>query len=96
MTLEPAVVFGLMSIVSIEVVEDDMDGGASMAATMSFRNSTRRRFGFTLSRVQNWEQGYRRHERPARVLLKIIDKSPDVVERGARGRLILSAHANGK
>ena len=39
------------------------------------------RFGFTLSTVQNWEQGHRRPEGPARVLLKIIDKNPDVVER---------------
>jgi putative transcriptional regulator len=39
------------------------------------------RFGFTLATVRNWEQGHRRPEGPARVLLKIIDKSPDVVER---------------
>jgi putative transcriptional regulator len=39
------------------------------------------RFGFTLSTVRNWEQGHRRPEGPARVLLKIIDKNPDVVEK---------------
>lgn len=39
------------------------------------------RFGFSLSTVQNWEQGHRRPEGPARVLLKIIETDPDVVER---------------
>lgn len=39
------------------------------------------RFGFTLATVQNWEQGHRTPEGPARVLLKIIDKRPDVVEK---------------
>jgi putative transcriptional regulator len=39
------------------------------------------RFGFTLSAVQNWEQGHRRPEGSARVLLKIIDHRPDVVEK---------------
>jgi hypothetical protein len=43
MTLEPAVVLGL---VGIEVVEDDMDGRVRMSGDVSFmksRNSTRRR-----------------------------------------------------
>lgn len=39
------------------------------------------RFGFTLSTVQNWEQGHRRPEGSARILLKIIDHRPDVVEK---------------
>jgi len=39
------------------------------------------RFGFTLSTVQNWEQGHRRPEGSARILLKIIDRRPDVVEK---------------
>ena len=48
------------------------------------------RFGFSLATLQNWEQGHRAPEGPARALLTIIDKEPDAVERalktGTRGR----------
>jgi putative transcriptional regulator len=37
------------------------------------------RFGFTLDAVQNWEQGRRIPEGPARALLKVIEKRPDAV-----------------
>ena len=43
MTFEPSIILGL---VSVEVVEDDMDGGGRVGLTISFmksRNSTRRR-----------------------------------------------------
>src|SRR5262249_24715980 len=39
------------------------------------------RFGFSLPTVRNWEQGHRVPEGPARVLLKIIEKEPDAVEK---------------
>jgi putative transcriptional regulator len=39
------------------------------------------RFGFTLGAVRDWEQGRRRPERSARVLLKVIDKEGEAVER---------------
>lgn len=37
------------------------------------------RFGFTVDSVQNWEQGHRKPQGPARVLLKVIEKRPDAV-----------------
>ena len=37
------------------------------------------RFGFSTGSVRNWEQGHRRPEGPARVLLKVIEKNPDAV-----------------
>ncbi len=39
------------------------------------------RFGFTLGAVRDWEQGRRKPERSARVLLKVIDKEREAVER---------------
>ena len=39
------------------------------------------RFGLDLRAVQDWEQGRRRPERAARVLLKIIEKEPEAVAR---------------
>jgi putative transcriptional regulator len=38
-------------------------------------------FGFGLAAVQSWEQGRRRPEGPARVLLKVIEHEPDAVRR---------------
>ncbi|MBB4284682.1 helix-turn-helix domain-containing protein [Roseospira goensis] len=36
-------------------------------------------FGFSVGSVRNWEQGARRPEGPARVLLKVIEKRPEAV-----------------
>lgn len=36
-------------------------------------------YGFSLSAVKDWEQGRRRPEAAARVLLKVIEKRPDAV-----------------
>jgi putative transcriptional regulator len=38
-------------------------------------------YGFALSAVRDWEQGRRRPERSARILLKIVEKEPDTVTR---------------
>jgi putative transcriptional regulator len=40
-----------------------------------------RRFGFSVRTVQQWEQGRAVPDRPARILLKVIERAPDVVER---------------
>jgi len=39
------------------------------------------RFGFSLKSVRNWEQGVRRPEGPARLLLLVIEREPEVVDR---------------
>ncbi len=39
------------------------------------------RFGFTASAVKDWEQKRRRPEAAARILLTVIDREPDAVER---------------
>jgi putative transcriptional regulator len=38
-------------------------------------------YGFALSAVRDWEQGRRRPERSARILLKIVDQEPEAVTR---------------
>lgn len=40
-----------------------------------------RRFGFSPGSVRNWEQGHRTPQGPARVLLRVIDREPDAVNR---------------
>ena len=42
-----------------------------------------RRFGIPAATVNNWEQGRRAPDPAARLLLKVIDANPDVVERAA-------------
>jgi putative transcriptional regulator len=42
------------------------------------------RFGFSIDSIQNWEQGYRTPEGPARVLLAVIAKNPKAVEDALR------------
>ena len=39
-----------------------------------------RSIGIPLGRLQNWEQGRRRPDGPARVLLALIDKRPTIVQ----------------
>ncbi len=39
------------------------------------------RFGFSVRTVEEWEQGSAVPDRPARILLRVIDKSPKTVER---------------
>ena len=38
------------------------------------------KFGFSLDSIQNWEQGHRQPEGPARILLVVIAKNPKAVE----------------
>lgn len=38
-----------------------------------------KQFGFSLATVQNWEQGRRRPEKSARILLAVIDRAPETV-----------------
>lgn len=38
-------------------------------------------YGFAISAVRDWEQGRRRPERSARILLKIVEKEPAAITR---------------
>lgn len=40
-----------------------------------------RRFGFSVRTVQEWEQGRAIPDRPARILLRVIERSPKAAER---------------
>jgi putative transcriptional regulator len=42
-----------------------------------------RRFGIPAATVNNWEQGRRQPDPASRLLLKVIDADPDLVERAA-------------
>jgi len=42
------------------------------------------KFGFSLDSIQNWEQGHRQPEGPARILLAVIARNPAAVEEALR------------
>jgi putative transcriptional regulator len=42
-------------------------------------------YGFTVGALRDWEQGRKRPERTARVLLRVIADAPDAVARAASG-----------
>lgn len=42
------------------------------------------KFGFPAATLRNWEQGRTRPDRPARVLLAVLARHPDVVEDALR------------
>ena len=43
------------------------------------------RYGFALRSIQNWEQGRRQPDSPTRLLLLVIDREPEAVERALAG-----------
>lgn len=45
-----------------------------------------RRFGIPAATINNWEQGRRKPDPAARLLLKVIAENPDLVEQAARPR----------
>jgi putative transcriptional regulator len=42
-----------------------------------------RHFGFSVRTVQEWEQGRAIPDRPARILLRVIEQSPRAAQRAA-------------
>lgn len=40
-----------------------------------------RRYGFALSALRDWEQGRRQPKHSARILLRVIEREPEAVER---------------
>ena len=43
-----------------------------------------RMIGVSVATLQNWEQGRRQPEGPARMLLRVIDREPEAVRRALR------------
>lgn len=60
-----------------------IDVAAVRAKTGLSQNEFAKRFMLTPGTLRNWEQGIREPEGPSRLLLAVIDRAPDVVERVA-------------
>ena len=68
----------------VEQVPPDLDVREIRRRLGMTRNEFAGRFGLDGRAVQDWEQGRRRPDRAARVLLAVIDHDPAVVERALR------------
>jgi putative transcriptional regulator len=66
-------------------VPDEVDVRAIRKRLRCSQSQFSRRFGFAIDAVQDWEQHRRRPDRTARVLLTVIDREPEAVNR-ALGR----------
>ena len=69
-------------------IVDDPSAERIVALRKRLKLSRRRfaeRFGLDARAVQDWEQGRRTPDRAARVLLTVIDKDPEAVERALGG-----------
>ncbi len=62
-------------------VPEEVDVRAIRAGLRLTREEFAARFGFAKDAVKDWEQGRRRPERSARILLKVIEQEPTAVER---------------
>lgn len=62
-------------------VPEDVDVKAIRARLDLTQDAFARRFGFSLANVRNWEQGHRKPAGSARVLLTVIAREPDAVNR---------------
>lgn len=62
-------------------VPSDVDVKAIRAKTKLSQPAFAARYGFSIAAVRDWEQRRRRPEASARVLLTVIDREPDAVQR---------------
>ena len=62
-------------------VPDFVDVGALRKKLNMTQKRFAERYGFTLSAVRDWEQKRRTPERAARILLKVIEHNPSIVDR---------------
>lgn len=60
-------------------VPEAVDVAAIRKALRLTQESFADRFGFSLGAIRDWEQGRRRPEASARILLKVIEKHPEVI-----------------
>jgi len=64
-----------------EVQVDDIDVSVIRHKLHLSQREFAEKYGFKISSVRNWEQGRRKPEGPAQILLKLIETQPDVIDR---------------
>ncbi|WP_306025380.1 helix-turn-helix domain-containing protein [Oceaniradius stylonematis] len=67
------------------VVPDKIDIAALRRRLGLTQSAFAQRYGLNLATVRDWEQNRRYPDQPARVLLKVIERDPEAVERALGG-----------
>jgi putative transcriptional regulator len=62
------------------MIPDALDVAAIRKKTGLSQAAFARRVGVPVSTIRNWEQGRRRPQGPARILLALLDRNPRIVE----------------
>ena len=62
-------------------VPDEIDVAAIRKGLGLSQTGFAERFGFKVAALRDWEQGRRQPERSARILLAVIEKEPEAVDR---------------
>jgi len=73
------------AVVRVHIVPDAVDVKALRVSLGLSQTAFADRFGFTTAAVRDWEQGRRTPEKAARVLLTVIAREPEAVDRALRG-----------
>lgn len=68
------------------IVPSDVDVRAIREELHLSQEDFAARYGLTLSALRNWEQGRRKPEATARILLKLIEKDPERIDRLLHGQ----------
>ena len=71
---------GETSLRSIDVVPPSVNVKKLRSALGLSQQEFAVRYGFSTATVRNWEQGTREPEGPARTLLALIDRNPQLIE----------------
>jgi putative transcriptional regulator len=74
-----AIVRGEEDAARVHLPRGDLDARAIRERLGLTRSAFAQRFGFAVAAVRDWEQGLRRPDPAARVLLMVIARSPETV-----------------
>lgn len=61
-------------------ISNSIDAAAIRHKTCLSQTAFARRIGVSVGTIRNWEQGRRAPQRPARILLALLDRNPKIVE----------------
>jgi putative transcriptional regulator len=70
---------GQVKLESVTVTVPDVDVRAIRDTLKLSQDTFAKRYGLSLATIRNWEHGARKPEGPARVLLNLIQRQPDLV-----------------
>ena len=71
------------------IVNDEIDVKAIRKGLDMTQSEFASFYGFNVAAIRSWEQGYRKPSRSSRILLKVIEKRPEVIPEIFAGDAVL-------